>query len=158
MDPFGGCSIGGMQGVTQKVLSDREVAVFSWCRMRGVPIAFVLAGGYIGPGLEREGLVAVHRLTLEAACAYGDLRTAVQAEASQATAPEASRIAEKPDGTLTVRDLIEALGWHSHLAGVNNNLGDYWHLRFELLSRALGLPSGWSEDDSKTPRMLGPCP
>ncbi len=37
MDPFGGGSIGGMQGVTQKVLRDREVAVFSWCRMRGAP-------------------------------------------------------------------------------------------------------------------------
>ncbi len=69
MDPFGGCSIGGMQGVTQKVLRDREVAVFSWCRMRGVPIVFVLAGGYLGPELDRAGLVALHRLTLEAACA-----------------------------------------------------------------------------------------
>jgi acetoin utilization deacetylase AcuC-like enzyme len=67
MDPFDGCSIGGMQGVTQKVLRDREVAVFSWCRMRGIPIAFVLAGGYLGPDLERAGLVALHRLTLEAA-------------------------------------------------------------------------------------------
>ncbi len=66
MDPFRGCSIGGMQGVTQKVLRDREVAVFSWCRMRDVPIAFVLAGGYLGPELERAGLVALHRLTLEA--------------------------------------------------------------------------------------------
>jgi hypothetical protein len=35
--------------------------------MRGVPIAFVLAGGYLGPELERAGLVALHRLTLEAA-------------------------------------------------------------------------------------------
>jgi hypothetical protein len=58
-----------MRGVTQKVLRDREVAVFSWCRMRGVPIAFVLAGGYVGPDLNREGLVALHRLTLDAACA-----------------------------------------------------------------------------------------
>ena len=70
MDPFGGCSIGGLQGVTQKVLRDREVAVFSWCRMRGVPIAFVLAGGYLGRELDRAGLVALHRLTLEAACPY----------------------------------------------------------------------------------------
>jgi acetoin utilization deacetylase AcuC-like enzyme len=67
MDPFGGCSIGGMQGVTQKILRDREVAVFSWCRMRDVPIAFVVAGGYLGPELERAGLVALHRLTLETA-------------------------------------------------------------------------------------------
>lgn len=69
MDPFEGCRIGGMPGVTQNVLRDREVAVFSWCRMRGVPIAFVLAGGYLGPELERARLVALHRLTLEAACA-----------------------------------------------------------------------------------------
>jgi acetoin utilization deacetylase AcuC-like enzyme len=69
MDPFGGCSIGGMQGITQNVLSDREEAVFSWCRMRAVPIAFVLAGGYVGPELDRAGLVALHLLTLEAACA-----------------------------------------------------------------------------------------
>ncbi len=40
----------------------------SWCRMRSVPIVFVLAGGYLGPELERAGLVALHRLTLEAAC------------------------------------------------------------------------------------------
>jgi acetoin utilization deacetylase AcuC-like enzyme len=73
MDPFGGCSIGGMQGVTQKVLCDREVAVFSWCRMWGIPIAFVLAGGYLGPGLECAGLVALHRLTLAAASAYATL-------------------------------------------------------------------------------------
>jgi acetoin utilization deacetylase AcuC-like enzyme len=67
MDPFEGCSIGGMRGVTQKVLSDREVAVFSWCRMRSIPIAFVLEGGYLGPE-GSAGLVALHRLTLEAAC------------------------------------------------------------------------------------------
>ena len=30
--------------MTQKVLCDREVALFSWCGMWGVPIAFVLAG------------------------------------------------------------------------------------------------------------------
>ena len=41
------------RGATQKVLCDREVALFSWCRMWGVPIAFVLAGGYLGPELER---------------------------------------------------------------------------------------------------------
>ena len=69
MDPFEGCSIGGMQGITEQVLSDREEAVFSWCRMRAVPIAFVLAGGYVGPELDRAGLVALHLLTLQAACA-----------------------------------------------------------------------------------------
>ena len=55
MDPFWGCPIGGMRGVTQKVLRDREVAVFSWCRMRGVPIAFVLAGDTSGRILTARG-------------------------------------------------------------------------------------------------------
>jgi acetoin utilization deacetylase AcuC-like enzyme len=55
MDPFGGCSIGGMQGITQKILRDREVAVFSWCRMRGIPIAFVLAGGVLRAGASPRG-------------------------------------------------------------------------------------------------------
>ena len=64
-----------MQGVTQKVLRDREEAVFSWCRVRDIPIAFVLAGGYLGPELDRAGLVALHRLTLEAACAAYDGRS-----------------------------------------------------------------------------------
>jgi hypothetical protein len=54
---------------------------------------------------------------------------------------------------LTARDLLMALGWHIQLIQVDNDLANYWHLRFELLSRALGLPAGWSED-SRTPRMI----
>jgi hypothetical protein len=42
------------------------------------------------------------------------------------------------------------------LAGVDNELAKYWHLRFVFLSRALGLPSDWSEDRAKTSRMLRP--
>lgn len=65
----------------------------------------------------------------------------------------------KSHDILTVRDLIEALGWHTHFTGfgkafTGHELSDYWGLRFELLSRALGLPTGWN-DDRKTPRMLG---
>jgi hypothetical protein len=41
--------------------------VFEWCRQSGIPVAFVLAGGYVGPGLDEEGLVGLHRLTLDAA-------------------------------------------------------------------------------------------
>ncbi len=43
--------------------------VFAWARDQRVPIAFVLAGGYLGPRLDRDGLVALHRLTVEAAAA-----------------------------------------------------------------------------------------
>jgi acetoin utilization deacetylase AcuC-like enzyme len=67
MDPFEGCSIGGLAGVSRELLADRERLVFEWCRARALPVAFVLAGGYLGPALEKEGLVELHRLTLEAA-------------------------------------------------------------------------------------------
>jgi acetoin utilization deacetylase AcuC-like enzyme len=64
MDPYEGCSTGGMSGITREVLADREQMVFDWCESRGVPIAFVLAGGYVGPHLDQAGLVDLHRLTL----------------------------------------------------------------------------------------------
>jgi acetoin utilization deacetylase AcuC-like enzyme len=59
MDPFG--------QIDAKTLAIREQEVFAWCRGRRLPVAFVLAGGYLGPGLDKSGLVDLHRLTLEAA-------------------------------------------------------------------------------------------
>lgn len=67
MDPFEGCAIGGLEGVSRALLLERERLVFDWCRSRAVPTAFVLAGGYLGPALEKDGLVELHRMTLEAA-------------------------------------------------------------------------------------------
>jgi acetoin utilization deacetylase AcuC-like enzyme len=67
MDPFEGCAIGGMDGMTRAILEARERMVFDWCRRRKIPVAFVLAGGYLGPSLDEAGLVGLHRLTLEAA-------------------------------------------------------------------------------------------
>jgi acetoin utilization deacetylase AcuC-like enzyme len=64
MDPFENCPTGGKQGITREVLCDRERLVFEWCRNRSLPIAFVMAGGYIGPRLDERGLVDLHRLTL----------------------------------------------------------------------------------------------
>jgi hypothetical protein len=58
------------------------------------------------------------------------------------------------DSKLTGRDVIIALGWHRHLDRVDNDLANYWHLRFKLLSRSLGLPAGWNDDHSRTPRMI----
>jgi acetoin utilization deacetylase AcuC-like enzyme len=69
MDPFEGCSMGGRPGITTAVLARREEMVFDWCRARQMPVAFVMAGGYVGPDLDREGLVDLHRLTLS--CAEG---------------------------------------------------------------------------------------
>jgi acetoin utilization deacetylase AcuC-like enzyme len=67
MDPFEGCSTGGLAGITRETLAARERLVFNWCREGALPIAFVLAGGYVGKRLDAEGLVGLHRLTLLAA-------------------------------------------------------------------------------------------
>jgi len=67
MDPFGDCAIGGLAGITHEHLAEREQIVFEWCAGRRLPVAFVLAGGYIGSRLDQAGLVALHRLTLSAA-------------------------------------------------------------------------------------------
>jgi acetoin utilization deacetylase AcuC-like enzyme len=71
MDPFEGCSTGGLPGITANVLAARERLVFAWCRDRGLPVAFVLAGGYIGAGVTVDELVALHRLTIAEAAAEG---------------------------------------------------------------------------------------
>jgi hypothetical protein len=69
MDPHEHCPVGGLAGIDAALLARREQLVFSWCRARQLPIAFVLAGGYIGPGLTQADLVGLHRLTLAAAAA-----------------------------------------------------------------------------------------
>lgn len=45
----------------------REVLVFNDLSRRNVPIAFVLAGGYLGSKLDQDGLVKLHRHTIEVA-------------------------------------------------------------------------------------------
>ena len=67
MDPHQGSDIGGLRGVTTEMLAERERIVFAWARRRGVPVAFVLAGGYSGARLSREALAGLHRLTIAAA-------------------------------------------------------------------------------------------
>jgi hypothetical protein len=67
MDPSEDCNVGGLQGISREILAERERIVFDWCRTQGVPVAFVLAGGYVGPRLDEPGLVDLHRLTLSAA-------------------------------------------------------------------------------------------
>ncbi len=67
MDPFEGCSTGGLRGITRDILAARERLVFDWCGGQVAAVAFVLAGGYVGWGLDEEGLVDLHRLTLSAA-------------------------------------------------------------------------------------------
>jgi acetoin utilization deacetylase AcuC-like enzyme len=67
MDPFEGCDIGGLRAINRAILGERERLVFDWSRRRRIPIAFVLAGGYLGAGIDQSGLVGLHRLTLSAA-------------------------------------------------------------------------------------------
>ncbi len=67
MDPCEDCSTGGLAGVSRAMLEERERLVFAWARQRRLPLAFVLAGGYTGAVLDEAGLVALHRLTIEAA-------------------------------------------------------------------------------------------
>lgn len=58
---------GGVAGITAEVLAARERLVFDWAASADVPVAWVLAGGYTGPDLSLDDLVALHRLTPEAA-------------------------------------------------------------------------------------------
>ncbi len=70
MDP---CELSdqGLAGIKQSALAKREQMVFEWCRSNGVPVAFVLAGGYLSPKLDRGGLVSLHRETIQAAVRAG---------------------------------------------------------------------------------------
>jgi acetoin utilization deacetylase AcuC-like enzyme len=71
MDSHEDCETGGLEGITREILAERERIVFDWCARRELPLAFVLAGGYVGGRLEREGLVRLHRLTLSCAAECG---------------------------------------------------------------------------------------
>jgi len=67
MDPHENCDVGGLPGITTEILAARERIVFDWARVTKTPIAFVLAGGYVGSKLSQSELVHLHRLTINAA-------------------------------------------------------------------------------------------
>lgn len=75
MDPFERCHVGGLRGITRELLAEREETVFAWAEAAGLPISFVLAGGYVNSGFERDELVGLHRLTIEAAARHAGART-----------------------------------------------------------------------------------
>lgn len=64
MDPYEGCDVGGLSGITEAVLDERERIVFEWASAHGLPVAFALAGGYVGRRLSRDVLVRLHRSTI----------------------------------------------------------------------------------------------
>ena len=70
MDPWGNDIQGGLRGITMDVLREREALVFDWAKQNSIPIAFVLAGGYLAGDespLTIGDVVDRHRLTLEMA-------------------------------------------------------------------------------------------
>ncbi len=67
IDPYENCHEGGLSGITYYVLKQREELIFNWAKRNKIPIAFAMAGGYVGDQLDQASLVALHRLTLEAA-------------------------------------------------------------------------------------------
>ena len=67
VDPFEDDEGGGLQGITREHLIKREALVFDWARSRKLPVAFVLAGGYLSKKNDRAQLVALHRITARVA-------------------------------------------------------------------------------------------
>jgi acetoin utilization deacetylase AcuC-like enzyme len=68
MDPHEDCPVGALPGIDDQLLRARERTVFAWCRERGLPVAFVMAGGYVRPPrMDEARLVELHRLTLATA-------------------------------------------------------------------------------------------
>jgi len=47
MDVYEGDRLGGIPGVTEDILKERDVLVFQTCRDFGVPVAFTLGGAYV---------------------------------------------------------------------------------------------------------------
>lgn len=67
MDPHEGCDTGGLDGITDDVLAEREQMVFAWAATHNLPLAFALAGGYQGRTMSPEHIVRLHLLTIDAA-------------------------------------------------------------------------------------------
>ena len=72
MDVAGGSAVTGPTGISHEHIATREELVFAWAHTHQIPVAFVLAGGYIGPGLSIDELVDLHRLTIAAAAKYNE--------------------------------------------------------------------------------------
>lgn len=66
MDPYEGCGIGGLHGITSEVLAEREAIVGEWTALRGAKLIFGLAGGYTGPHCPPAKLTDLHMQTVRA--------------------------------------------------------------------------------------------
>ena len=66
MDPADGGSAGSTRGFTSELLEARERLVAEWCERTNTPVAFVLAGGYVGSGLTLGDVADLHVHTVAA--------------------------------------------------------------------------------------------
>lgn len=66
MDPAEGGSTGSTRGFTSDLLEHRERLVAQWCERTNTPVAFVLAGGYVGSGLTLDDVADLHMHTVSA--------------------------------------------------------------------------------------------
>jgi hypothetical protein len=62
--PAQDCANGGLNGLDEFIITLREEMVFQWCAERRIPVAYCLAGGYIGKRMSQRKLVDLHRLTI----------------------------------------------------------------------------------------------
>jgi len=67
MDPHEHCGIGGLRGIDAAILREREELVFGWFTSRQIPLAFAIAGGYIGGAMKQDDLIALHRVSISVA-------------------------------------------------------------------------------------------
>ncbi|HEV3383839.1 MAG TPA: hypothetical protein VG097_03435 [Gemmata sp.] len=73
MDPHEHCPEGALAGISDQHLRAREELVFDWCREHELPVAFVMAGGYLrSPRMDEAKLVELHRLTVAAAARWAE--------------------------------------------------------------------------------------
>lgn len=66
MDPAQGGGAGSTRGFTSELLEQRELLVAEWCERTSTPVAFVLAGGYVGSSLTLDDVADLHMHTVAA--------------------------------------------------------------------------------------------
>ena len=66
MDPAEGGGAGSTRGFTSELLEQRDMLVAEWCERTHTPVAFVLAGGYVGSSLTIDDIADLHMHTVAA--------------------------------------------------------------------------------------------
>ena len=69
MDIYEGCDVGGLGGISEQIIEQREILVDSWSRSHGLAVAACLAGGYKGTRFPNELLIRLHADSVTRFCA-----------------------------------------------------------------------------------------